>query len=156
MVPMQDSQPKQDSDPGESRWELMRDVLKFQVKLVIDGLRDLLMSPISLLAAVAGLLLEPKHPGRYFQRILDFGRGTEEWINLFDRIAPASDDSGIDEMFGHLEARLIEQCQRGGLTANAKRAVDGSLDRLHRVVTSVRRTGDADGSEGQTAEDVDS
>ncbi len=152
---MQNSQPKQDSDPAEGRWELMRDVLKFQVKLVIDGLRDVRMSPISLVAAVAGLLLEPKHPGRYFQRTLDFGRDTEVWINLFDRIPPENEDLGIDEMFGHLETRLIEQCQRGGLTANAKRAVDGSLDRLHQVVTSVRRIRGADGSDGQTDEDAD-
>ncbi len=125
-------------EPTDGRWELLRDVARFQLKLLMDGLRDLLMSPVSLVAAAAGLLLEPRHPRRYFERALSFGRRTEEWINLFDR-AQRPEDTGVDELFQRLEARLIEQYQRGGVTSGAKQAIDTSLDRLHQAIDAMRR-----------------
>ncbi len=151
---MQNSTSTDDSDATGSRWALLRDLVRFQLKLLMDGLRDLLMSPVSLVAAVAGLLLEPRDPRRYFERALHFGRRTEEWINLFDR-AHEPDTVGIDELFGHLESRLVEQYRRGGLTSSAKHTIDASLDRLHRAVTVVR-TRAAAGPGDQSADDAGS
>lgn len=125
-------------EPTDGRWGLLRDVAKFQLKLLMDGLRDVLMSPVSLVAAAAGLLLEPRHPRRYFERALSFGRRTEEWINLFDH-AREPDEAGVDELFRRLEVRLIEQYQRGGMTSGAKQAIDVSLDRLYGAIDAVRR-----------------
>lgn len=64
--------------PG--RWGLLRDAAAFQVKLVVDGLRDVLLSPVSLIAAIAGLAL-----GRHdwFYDVLHVGRRSEKWIDLF-------------------------------------------------------------------------
>ncbi len=49
-----------------SRWAFIRDVAVFQGKLVIDGLRDLVLVPLSLAAAIIGMLAEPKDPGKKF------------------------------------------------------------------------------------------
>ncbi len=134
---MHEISPSPARDPAEGRWELLRDVFKFQLKLLVDGLRDVLMSPVSLVAALGGLMLESRRPRRYFDRTLEFGRRTEEWINLFDRYREPA-DPGLDELFARLESRIVEQYQRGGLTSSAKRAVDTSLDRLNRVASRVR------------------
>ena len=65
-----------------SRWQLMRDILVFQLKLLVDGIRDLLMSPISLVAGIGGLLFRRESPERWFEQSLDWGRQTEVWICL--------------------------------------------------------------------------
>ena len=66
-----------------SRLQLIWDVLMFQFKLVADGLRDVLLSPISLISALIGLLAGGEHPDRYFRQVLRLGRRSEIWINLF-------------------------------------------------------------------------
>ena len=70
-------------DTHTSRLELLWEVLVFQFKLALDGLRDLLLSPLSLGAAILGLFFGADEPARYFRRVLNFGRRTETWINLF-------------------------------------------------------------------------
>ncbi|MEM9529541.1 MAG: hypothetical protein AAGA23_01345 [Pseudomonadota bacterium] len=120
-------------DPTSSRWQLAGDVLRFQAKLFVDGLRDLLMSPISLVAALAGLLFEPRHPRRWFDQVIEFGRQTEVWINLFGR---RTGRPGLDDLFGTLEERLRQQVDQGGITAGAKKRIDDSLDRLQREISN--------------------
>ena len=115
----------------------------FQAKLLIDGLRDLLMSPISLVAAIAGLLTHRRSPDRYFRRLIEFGAESERWINLFGHRPPDAPDPGIDEIFRRLEQRVIDQYQRGGLTAHAKQALDRSLDHVHRQVERLTQEGNA-------------
>lgn len=131
----QQPQPYSSPPPG-NRWALFRDVFKFQAKLVVDGLRDALMIPVSLVAAVVGVLMEPKSPDRLFNKVLDFGRKTESWINLFGR---AEREPGIDELFGRLEQRIKDQYEKGGITASAKDTIDLSLDRLNDGVGKLRQ-----------------
>ena len=78
----------------ETRFRLIWKVLLFQFKLAADGLRDLLLVPISLGAGILGLLAGGDEPDQYFQRLLRFGRRTDIWINLFGqhRHGPTSDN----------------------------------------------------------------
>jgi len=120
-----------------SRWELIRDVLAFQVKLAVDALRDVLLSPISLVAALLDLL-SGERPRPYFYRVLVTGRRSEGWIDLFagaERLEPGggahpSEDRNLDALVGRLERLLVEQVERGGVTAQAKRAIDRRLDAI--------------------------
>ncbi|MCG8380387.1 MAG: hypothetical protein MI865_13060, partial [Proteobacteria bacterium] len=57
-------------DHTHSRWQLFRDVMSFQFKLLMDGLRDVLLSPISITAALVGVFTDSKDPGKYFYRLL--------------------------------------------------------------------------------------
>jgi len=78
-------------DPGASeahhasRIEIVWRVLLFQFKLIADGLRDLILSPVSLIAVLMGLLSGGKQPDIYFKRLMRFGRKSDVWINLFDQ-----------------------------------------------------------------------
>ncbi len=129
---------KIESVPEHSRWRLMRDVLVFQLKLFIDGLRDLLMSPISLVAGIGGLLFRREQPELWFEQTLDLGRRSEVWINLFGRrsFKQRNAEHGFDELVGQVEARLLDQYERGGVTAQAKSAIDKAIDALQESVNT--------------------
>ena len=131
-----------DAAPGEARgrWELFRDVAVFQVKLVLDGVRDVLLSPISLLVTLVGLLTDTERPGRYFYDLLRYGRRTDRWINLFGAQPPggppgeprdgALSRGGVDDFVSLIEDTLVREVERGGMTATAKESVDKLLDRI--------------------------
>ena len=67
-----------------SRTEVMRDTIVLQLKLIVDGLRDLALMPLCLFASIFGLIKHNKRPGRYLYRLLSYGRVSEKWIGLFD------------------------------------------------------------------------
>ena len=117
----------------------MRDVAVFQVKLLFDGLRDLLLVPISIGAGLISLLNAGKKPGSEFYDLLRFGRRSERWINLFGAAqhyhGPASEDDrfpaeDIDELVARVESFVVDEYHKGGITAQAKDRVDKALDSL--------------------------
>ena len=100
----------------------------------MDGLRDVILSPISIVMALYGLATHPSDPGRYFNRLLKFGRRTDVWINLFgasehylDENAPSS-----DAYIKKLEDLLVSEYRKGGLVKNLKDRTDSLFNRLNR------------------------
>jgi len=69
--------------PDRRGFVLARDVIGFQLKLVIDALRDVVTSPLALAAAGLDLLLLRWHPPRFFRAVLRLGRRSEDWIDLW-------------------------------------------------------------------------
>jgi hypothetical protein len=104
----------------------------------VDGLRDLLISPVSVLAALVDLLVPGDDGGKRFYAVVRFGRRTEEWINLFGAAGPeqqAAEASGIDVLFNELEDRLRDPALREQALARAhalaerlKRRTDGGAN----------------------------
>lgn len=145
------------AESSTQRWGFLRDVAVFQVKLLMDWVRDLLLSPISLIAALLGVILHPDRPGQYFYEVLRLGKLSERWINLFGAGQSARGgvrvDRGADELFARLEKIVVEQHARGGMTASAKSAIDKAFDAVHDQVAKRRTSDDQDPS---TAEDVSS
>jgi hypothetical protein len=128
--------PKRSSAPVD-RWTLIRDLLTFQLKLVIDGVRDILLSPISLIAGLADLVAGGDRGSHYFYDVLHLGKRSERWINLFgaaeDVAAPdipisPAEEKRIDALLQKAERALTDQVERGGVTAQAKDAIDRALD----------------------------
>jgi hypothetical protein len=121
-----------DPEPAPDRWELIRDVLVFQLKALLDGVRDLFLIPVSLVAALFDLVAPVAGQGRTFYDVLRLGHRSEEWINLFGAVAPAPErrEPGVDRLVEALEQALVHQVQRGGMTATAKSQVDRLLDRI--------------------------
>ncbi|MEQ9520661.1 MAG: hypothetical protein RLN89_14620 [Parvibaculum sp.] len=121
------------------RWTLIRDVFVFQGKLVLDGLRDLILSPLSIAAAIIALVTGGEKPGRQFYDLLYFGRRSEHWINLFGATShvkpPATytdEGNNIDALVDRLDELARRKYEQGGLTQNAKDAVDKALDAVNR------------------------
>lgn len=118
-----------------SRWTLIRDVAVFQLKLLLDGFRDALLVPISLFIAALDLLGVGPRAGRQFYHLLEWGRRTEYWINLFGatdhvRALASSPRPGVDTLVDRLERLVVQEYERGGITASTKDAVDRALDGL--------------------------
>ncbi|MEM7283922.1 MAG: hypothetical protein AAF438_20090 [Pseudomonadota bacterium] len=136
-----------------SRWQLFRDIIVFQVKLVIDGLRDALLIPTSLLAGLFGVLTKPSEPGHYFYRVVRMGRQSEKWINLFGMAPPDDPKSStmdvrpLDSLIKDLESSVVDQYNRGGVTAKAKDAIDSALDAIARLRENQQETSDSSDSE---------
>lgn len=72
--------------PAPSRGALVRDVLIFQLKLSLDGLKDLVLSPVSLGAAAFDFVFRT----RMFYRVLRTGERFDLWLNLFSAAEDAS------------------------------------------------------------------
>ena len=133
--------PQNPDEPSE-RWTLARDIAVLQAKLVIDGLRDLLLVPASLTVGLVSLFsTENGRPAPYFYQLLDLGKQTERWINLFGALknAPADirqvepfPDADIDMLVGRLEKFMVDEHKRGGLTAQAKERLDKVIRRMNR------------------------
>lgn len=126
---------------GPDAWTLIRDIAVLQVKLVVDGLRDVALVPASLIAGLVSLLSgSDGKPGPQFYRLLALGKQSERWINLFGAVhnSPESQSApgrlaggDIDEIVGHVEKFLVEEYRRGGVTAQAKGRIDKALEALH-------------------------
>lgn len=68
----------------ESRWDMLGHLVVFQLKLILDGLRDALLIPISITAGLAGFFLRRENPWLWYTEVLRWGRATDHWIDLFD------------------------------------------------------------------------
>lgn len=107
---------------SNKRFPVLRDVIVFQAKLLVDGLRDLLLSPVSIFAALIDLLVPGDDGGKRFYGVVRFGRRTERWINLFgaaDRQDPDTPASGVDVLLEELEGLMRDPERRDEARARA-------------------------------------
>ncbi|MBD3648295.1 MAG: hypothetical protein HUJ31_12780 [Pseudomonadales bacterium] len=115
------------SPPG--RWTVIRDLIAFQFKLAMDGIRDVILSPVSLALGFFGLLFGGRNPGKHFYGLLRLGHRTDRWINLFG----ASDrEHAGDTLVDQVESILKERYAQSGVVRNIKDRTDKSLYRVQR------------------------
>lgn len=71
--------------PAESgsneRWKFFRDVLVFQLKMLLDNVRDFALMPVSLVAALIDLIFKGKRHGSLFYQVLRWSAHSEEVIS---------------------------------------------------------------------------
>ena len=136
----------ENSGDRENRWSFGRDLLVFQFKLIADGFRDMALIPASLLAGLVGLLFYRDNPELPFHTVLGLGKRSEHWINLFGSLPrrqaleasiSVSRAGNLDHVVDRLEDMLLEQYEKGGITASAKNSIDRSIDALHRGIDKV-------------------
>jgi hypothetical protein len=80
------------------KWVVLRDLMIFQVKLAMDGLKDLVLMPVSTAAAVADIFFPGPRVGHRFYAVLTVGEKYDRWLNLFGAAEHA--DAGRDGLFG--------------------------------------------------------
>ena len=124
------------------RWTLIRDLFVFQAKLLVDGLRDLLLVPASLVAGIWSLVSgENDRPGPQFYRLVSLGKQSELWIDLFKAYENAPEEvrrehefavKNMDELVDKFESFVVDEYERGGVTAQAKERIDKALDAIQR------------------------
>ena len=112
------------------RGELIRNTVVFQLKLMADGFRDLVLLPVSLIAAVIGLLRGGDQPDREFPQVIQVGRDSEKWINLFGNHETPENSNvtvSIDALFVKVEEKLKQQYLAAGTSARAQAEIDEAL-----------------------------
>lgn len=136
-----------------SRWDLFRDIAVLQVKLVVDGIRDFALVPVSLVFGFVSLVKGGERPGTEFYELLRVGKRSEKWINLFGAADRAPENlateqalpvGDIDEMVTRVESFIVEEYKSGGVTKQAKERLDQALDVLHRRVRREQRNNTED------------
>lgn len=115
--------------PGEShsRAQLAWDLIVFQFKLAADGLRDVVLVPISLVAGLLGLLFGGSDPAQYFRQVLKFGRRTEYWINLFGH---RHRGGTADDIIKPIQNRVFEEAGSRPWVQKAGSQIDRTLDNV--------------------------
>ena len=124
------------------RWTLIRDLVVLQAKLIVDGFRDLLLVPASLVAGVLSLVSGDRNrPGPQFYRLISLGKQSERWIDLFKAYENAPEElrreddfavKNLDELVDRFETFVVDEYERGGVTAQAKERIDKALDAIQR------------------------
>ncbi len=116
------------------RLALLKRVLIFQLKLIADGLRDLVLAPLSLIAAVLGILRTSGPPEEYFERLLITGRRTERWIDLFGQYgqtgARATRERTFDDLIDGLEQAVKSHPKGNAAAQKLKDKLETILDRV--------------------------
>lgn len=121
------------------RNQLIRRVVTFQLKLMADGLRDLVLLPVSLVAALVGFIRGGDEPDRELNQVMEYGRQTEEWIDLFDqRIGAEHEESrnahslaSIDAVFNKVEESLLQSYKGGDFSEDVQSEIDDALNEAH-------------------------
>lgn len=93
-----------------------------------------MLLPVSLVATVVGLLRGGDEPEREFNQVIEFGRGTEQWINLFgnhDNQDDANSVDSIDAIFSKVEKTLKQQYQAGQTSESVQAEIDEALQAAH-------------------------
>ncbi len=134
------------SNPEPSkRKQLLRNIVIFQLKLSVDGLRDLVLLPVSLVAAFVGFMRGGDEPERELNQVIEYGRQTEEWINLFGQHgtdAQAGTDTqrrgknshslaSIDAVFNKVEEALRQSYKSGETSQDTQSEIDEALSAAH-------------------------
>lgn len=150
---MQNESQSENTGSAPDRWTLIRDIAVLQVKLIVDGLRDFILVPVSLVAGIMSLAKSDAGSGNEFYELLRLGKKSEHWINLFgaaDQL-PVSEhdyvnfpDEDIDAMVSRVESFVVDEYRKGGVTKQAK-------ERLDKAITSLRKLASGKGREDSGA-----
>ena len=81
-----------------SKVVVLRDLAIFQLKLVLDGLKDFTLAPVSFVAAAADILFPGERVGHRFYAVMRLGERFDSWLNLFGAASRA--DASADGLFG--------------------------------------------------------
>lgn len=130
---------------SSTRATLIRNGVKFQLKLMADGFRDLVLLPVSLVATLIGLLRGGDDAERELNQVIELGRQTEQWINLFgthDSQDSSDPKVSIDAIFSKAEEALKQQYEVHGTSRSSQTEIDEALHAAHEKAR-------ADGLEGK-------
>ena len=95
---------------------VVRDLVVFQVKLLLDGLKDLVMIWVSIGAAALDLVAPSGERGRRFYASMRAAEKFDRWLNLYGASQVAADHAeglfgasraGADSLLGKIEQMVL-------------------------------------------------
>lgn len=83
---------------------LIKSVVILQLKLVLDAVRDIILSPVALVAAVVDFALLKWQRPRFFRAVLRLGAFSDHWIDLWSEDAESAEPhENVDVLLDRLE-----------------------------------------------------
>ena len=123
------------TDIDRSWGRVLRDVLVFQFKLVVDGIKDLGLAQVAVGAALVDLVKRDGTPGRRFYGVVRLSDRFDRWLDLHEPMERLPEDT---PEFGPRSSRSVDDLI-DGLETTARVAVEKSVDVSTRGVEAVRR-----------------
>lgn len=108
--------PRRPASIGRDRTVIVRDLVIFQLKLFLDGVKDLILSPLSVLAAALDLFSPTEKRGKRLYAVLHLGERFDRWLNLFNVTERAAEHeeglfgasrAGANSLLGKLEEMVL-------------------------------------------------
>ena len=133
-----------ESKSNDERWRFFRDVMVFELKMLIGNLRDFALMPVSIAAAIIDFISKGDREGSLFYRVLRWGAHSEEVLDAYSPIRHELHDLNInpnytvDAVVARLENVLVREIEKGGTAATIKAALDRTIDQLHRETSQHR------------------
>jgi len=103
-----------------------RRLIIFQFKLAADALRDILLSPVSIICSLLDLIFKNKKTN-YFEKLMAFGRHTEKRINLFEQ--HQDNDVTIDSVLNQLENVVLKEHRDKELSKKTLSAIKSIINK---------------------------
>jgi hypothetical protein len=121
-------------DDAHARWRFLRDVLVFQLKLVLGNLHNFIFVPISLAAAAADLLFKSGRQGSRFYKTMEWAREAEHSIGVYSALDEERMHRtySVDAVIARIEDVIVREYAKGGTAASVKGAVDRAFDKIQR------------------------
>jgi hypothetical protein len=91
----------------ESRSVTLRDFAVFQVKLALDGLKDLVVFNLSIGAIVLDFIAGRGRRPRLFYGVVRVSERFDAWLNLHEAVDPLDQTDASDGLFGWSEADSV-------------------------------------------------
>lgn len=123
---------------------VMRDVLVFQFKLVVDGLKDLCLAQVALGAALVDAVRRDGTPGRRFYSIVRLSDRFDRWLDLHEPLERVPSDAPD---YAPPPPRSVDELI-DGLETSARVVAEGSVDLSTRGVRALRRQAERRGARG--------
>ncbi len=125
------------STKSRIRWVILRDLLIFQTKLAMDGMKDIVLAPASSLAALLDVAFPGRERGHRFYAVMRIGERFDRWLSLFavaDKASAQEDGlfgasrAGTASLLGKLEEIVIgyEESAPPGSTGRPRETVSAA------------------------------
>ncbi len=111
-------------------------LLIFQLKLGLDALRDLILSPVSIIALIIDLVNKNAPQQSEFNKLMNWGFKTDQWINLFDRHDESEQNqatANVDDIISEIENHLRSQKANKESSISFKQRVNDTLKKFKKV-----------------------
>jgi len=121
-------------NPRSFRWVLIKKSMIFQLKLGADAIRDLVLSPLSMILVIVDIVLGHNEKQSLFYKMMKYGRLSDHWINLFEikQGFGFRKNKNVDHWIDQVESIILEQQNTGKISKAAKEKIDTYLDKISR------------------------
>jgi len=124
----------------ESRRRVLYRLFLFQLKLLADGIRDIILSPVSIIAVLMGLIAGNKDPDKYLNRLMKFGQRSDVWINLFDmHEGKETSDAWIAPLEVRMKQKYSDAIDDQHWISRSGRRMNNALDHVNSEIDSKKK-----------------